>query len=113
MQSRLNLDGFLPIHARRAAPVQRAVIQAALEGLGVAIGRPTVIAPRVERRNTGPRCSTSHKLGSAAIAVWLRRLRSPGGRGATPPRHGTESLQHDVLMTPDCPLIANSVAFAV
>ena len=62
MQSRLNLDGFLPIHARRAAPVQRAVIQAALEGLGVAIGRPTVIAPRVERRNTGPRCSTSHTL---------------------------------------------------
>ena len=31
MQSRLNLDGFLPIHARRAAPVQRAVIRAALK----------------------------------------------------------------------------------
>ena len=53
MQSRLNLDGFLPIHARRAAPVQRAVVRAALEGTGVAIGRPTMIGRTTRSTDSG------------------------------------------------------------
>ena len=68
MQSRLSLDGFLPIHAHRAAPVQHAVHSTVLKGMAAAIGSPTVIAPDLREGTLVPVFAGATARSAAAAA---------------------------------------------
>ena len=63
-----------------------------------------------EKRKRRPRTPKSYP---SVKPRQVQTSRSFGDWGATPLRSATDSLQNEILMTPDCTLVANPMAFAV